>query len=540
MLERVIDDWMTNAGERGFESAFTQLLIAEGYRVLHHPAHHPTEHGKDLVAYAPDGVLCAFQLKGGDLDLKKLESIQQQLFALAATALDYPGIDPSRRPERAALVTTGRLTPPSRDRLAALNAGNQANGLPSIECIERDQLVSRFTTAHGRYLPNSPAELRHLLDLYVRDGRDPLPIRDFATLVESVLRPTETRSELEHKRAISSAALIAAIAASPWHSVNNHLALAQSRLIVGQQILYTAAINDLAEGVWESFYKLAFRSAGEALNALLDEAANAEDLVVPHLLDGVVYPLRALIVAGWLSAGVVSGLIEEGERAQLAISVIKRELPYIKLNSEAGTPHVLLAASVLDFAGSRMDAASHVFRLAKELSSLNRADSPDAIPTPYHSLESILRKTIGMSHEFEFWEERFDGHSYTLHVLIDWMARRKLRSALGTLWPAATQVICCEFRPSAPARVLSFEDDEGEIVMWQLDMPARWPELLKAACTTSERDLPGVLWRNPAFLPFLVLLFPYRLSAVVAKAIDYDFLVRGDITFDDDDLPPAN
>jgi hypothetical protein len=497
------------------------------------------EHGKDLVAYGPDGVLWAFQLKGGDLDLNnKFQAIQQQLFALAATALLYPGIDPPRRPDRAALVATGRLTPPARDRLAAFNAANKTHGLPAIECIEREHLVSRFTAAHGRYLPNSPANLRHLLDLYVRDGRESLPIRDFAELVESVLRPTETRSELEHKRAISSAALIAAIAASPWQSASNHLAVAQSRLMVAQQILYAAALHDLADDVWESFYTFAFRSAGEALNALLDEAAGAEDLVVPHLLDGVVYPLRALIVTGWLSAGIISGLIEPGPRQQLAISVIRRELPYIKLNSEAGTPHLLLAASVLDHAGSRMDAASHVFRLTNELSTLNRADSPDALPTPYHSIESALRKTMRMSHEFEFSEERFDGHAYTLHVLVDWMARRNLRSALGTLWPAATHITCCEFRPSAPARVLSFNDDDGEVVMWHLGAPARWPEVVESASTTKEAELPGVLWRNSAFLPFLVLLFPYRLSGAVAKALDYDFLSRGIVTFEDEEPPP--
>lgn len=540
MLERVIDDWMTNAGERGFESAFTQLLIAEGYRVLHHPAHHPMEHGKDLVAYAPDGALCAFQLKGGDLDLKKFESIQQQLFALAATALVYPGVDPPRRPDRAALVATGRLTPPSRDRLATLNAGNQANGLPSIECVEREHLVSRFTAAHGRYLPNSPADLRRLLDLYIREGRESLPIRDFAALVEAVVCPTEVRSDLEHKRAISSGALMAAIAAAPWQSAANHLAIAQSYLLVAQAILYTAATHDLADDVWEGSYSLAMQAAREALNALLDEAAAADDLVVPHIVDGVVYPIRALIVTGWLSAGIISEVIEPGPRQELAISIIKRELPYAKLNSEAGSPHLFLAASVLDYAGSRMDAASHVFRLVKELSELNRADSPDAIPTPYHSLESVLRKTMRMSHEFEFSEERFDGHAYTLHVLVDWMARRKLRAALGTLWPAATHITCCEFRPSSPARVLSFNDDDGQVVMWHLGTPARWAEVVESASTTSERDLPAVLWRNAAFLPFLVLLFPYRLTATVAKALDYNFLSRGEVTFDDEVQPPPN
>lgn len=89
MLERVVDNWLTSANERSYEIPFAQLLISEGYRVLHGPVHHPFEHGKDIVALSPDGSLHAFQLKAGDLSLAALEEIQAQLFALSATAVNY-------------------------------------------------------------------------------------------------------------------------------------------------------------------------------------------------------------------------------------------------------------------------------------------------------------------------------------------------------------------------------------------------------------------------------------------------------------------
>lgn len=77
MLERIVENWLTSAGERGFERPFTQLLAAEGHRVLHGPVHHPFEHGKDIVTMAPGGDLCAFQLKGEPIGLRELEQIQQ-------------------------------------------------------------------------------------------------------------------------------------------------------------------------------------------------------------------------------------------------------------------------------------------------------------------------------------------------------------------------------------------------------------------------------------------------------------------------------
>ena len=36
-----------------------------------------------------------------------------------------------------------------------------------------------------------------------------------------------------------------------------------------------------------------------------------------------------------------------------------------------------------------------------------------------------------------------------------------------------------------------------------------------------ESSLPGELWRNQAFLPYLALLLPYRLTSTTGKALDY-------------------
>ena len=76
VLERIVEQWLTRSGERGFEVPFAQLLASEGYRVLQGPVHHPYEHGKDIVAIDPSGRLCAFQLKGGDIHLTDFEKIQ--------------------------------------------------------------------------------------------------------------------------------------------------------------------------------------------------------------------------------------------------------------------------------------------------------------------------------------------------------------------------------------------------------------------------------------------------------------------------------
>ena len=63
MRDKLLDDWLTSATEVGFQYAFAASLANDGYRVIHVTCHNSREHGKDLLAIAPDGTPCAFQLK---------------------------------------------------------------------------------------------------------------------------------------------------------------------------------------------------------------------------------------------------------------------------------------------------------------------------------------------------------------------------------------------------------------------------------------------------------------------------------------------
>jgi hypothetical protein len=63
VIERLIENWLVNAGERGFETAFAQILASEEHTILQGPVHHPFEHGKDILTISPNGELHAYQLK---------------------------------------------------------------------------------------------------------------------------------------------------------------------------------------------------------------------------------------------------------------------------------------------------------------------------------------------------------------------------------------------------------------------------------------------------------------------------------------------
>ena len=303
MIERLVENWLDNAGERGFETPFAQLLTLEGHRVLQGPVHHPFEHGKDIITIGPDGAACAFQLKGPKLRrLDDFEEIHGQLLALVSTAISHAGIGAPRRPDRVYLVTNGVLTPPVRDRLQQFNVGNVPHQCPAVEPVERDHLLSRFSAAHGSYLPQSLPDVRTLLDLYYADPSTLFPVYRFATYLTHLMPfPPAQASGPDRRRAVASAALLTAYAANSWTQAENHLCTAQAWLTFCVTLLRFAEVHGSDEAEWRASYDLALDAARASLESLSKEAAEAPDLAVPHLTEGLFYPARALLICGYLS-----------------------------------------------------------------------------------------------------------------------------------------------------------------------------------------------------------------------------------------------
>ena len=277
MIERLVENWLTSAGERGYEVAFAQLLASEDHRILQGPVHHPFEHGKDILTFAPNGELHAYQLKGPDLiKLEDFEAIQGQLLALAGTAITHPAVTPARRADRVFLVTNANLTPPVRDRIEKFNAGGIPAGWPPIEPIEREQLLGRFLAAHGNYLPHTLPDIRTLLELYYSESSSPFPVRSFATYVSGILPfPPQTASSPECRRAVASATLLTAYAASGWTAAGNHLCVAQAWLTVCVILVRFAIVRELADKFWIGSYQLALEAARTAMASLSKEAFGA-------------------------------------------------------------------------------------------------------------------------------------------------------------------------------------------------------------------------------------------------------------------------
>lgn len=125
MIEKLLENWLDSASERSYQAVFVQMLSGLGYRVVHSTRHTVLEFGKDILALAPDGTGCAYQLKGnpgGKLGLSQFRSeIQGQLVQLMSQPVIYPGF-PSG-PHRAFLVSNGYFEEEVHRAVDDLNRG---------------------------------------------------------------------------------------------------------------------------------------------------------------------------------------------------------------------------------------------------------------------------------------------------------------------------------------------------------------------------------------------------------------------------------
>jgi hypothetical protein len=263
---------------------------------------------------------------------------------------------------------------------------------------------------------------------------------------------------------------------------------------------------------------LALEAARMSVASLLKEAHEADDLVVPDLVDGLAYPARALLVCGLLAAYFLSERTFEGIEPSLRgciQAVLAREVRYVRLAGECDAAPFLVMACALEQVGDIRTAEGMILSLVRTLSKQNQRHSRNALADPYHDTEQVLLQQIGAESSME--GEEFDGRSYMLHVGIEWLARRLWRQHLAMMWPDVTRVQFLEFQPSVPERYLAVEDGEGELKMWFAGQPQSWAALLAQSSGLDRTKIPEILWARRDMMPYLPLMFPYRLTATLSR-----------------------
>ena len=173
MIERAIENWLTNTNERNYQTPFCQALMVCGHAVLYRSRHRPMEQGKDIITTDGLGQFHAYQLKTGDIDLTTWRNIRGEIEELIQLPIVHPSVSKDAG-HRSYLVCNGEITDEVRIQIDQINEDNarQQRHYSYLDVITFHRLLGLFVDAQRGFLPKSLEDYDAFLRLHLSDGRD--------------------------------------------------------------------------------------------------------------------------------------------------------------------------------------------------------------------------------------------------------------------------------------------------------------------------------------------------------------------------------
>src|SRR5262249_45292160 len=159
LIERVVEDWLHNVNELGYEESFAHALIAEGHKIIHKQEHGSLELGKDLITQDSDGKYHCYQLKGGDIKQGEWQKIEGQIHSTVTSPIAHPNVPVSAN-FTPYLVTNGIISDPVRmDILLRNQVWQQLHGR-ALKLIIYPELLDKFLALQSSFLPTKPSDFQ--------------------------------------------------------------------------------------------------------------------------------------------------------------------------------------------------------------------------------------------------------------------------------------------------------------------------------------------------------------------------------------------
>ncbi len=518
MIERIIENWLSNTNERGFEIPFCQYLISNGHKVLWLSIHGPGEQGKDIITIDENGVPCAYQLKSGYINDNVWGKIKREIEDLIEIPINYPGID-KNAPHRSILVTNNALSPDVKDAIDDRNLWYKQRGSNGLELMLGRELLGNFLEVNGTFLPTRLPDMKSFLELFLFEGKELLSKDSFANFIETLFFTEDTRN-IELKRKIANAILLTQYLMEPYELQKNHISIIEGWVILHSYILALVEKNGLSEKDWLQSQKIIVEKINGQLGFLKDEFLSKTDYLEDGWDGGLYYKARLTIVLGWLSAYELH--LKETDtnyhvdnRICLSIKQLYHDLWF---SGESVTPLFLMMFKICEASGNTSFSNKIICDLAIELVFRNAAKEKNCLPNPYISIQQVIDHFYGHSDE-KLDLETFSGESFHLSVLVDALVRRNRHDLLNEFWKNVTYIMNSEFRPEEKWNLLKWHCKEGSQINFFYDMPQSWKMLENKALNLEIGCLPNSLIKSPIHHYFL-LAYPHRLTSDTFKLVD--------------------
>ena len=314
VLEKVIEDWLTNATERGYQASFAAWLTKRGERIVYYSRHSLLEHGKDIVSADSNGDFHAYQLKAGNINANKWRTITAEVREASELPLNYPGI-PEQRVSTVTLVVSGSISDGARDKIRLTSSDLRDRGCAEIKTIELHQLIADFASEFETFLPNTIHDITKLLQLYVSDPSSPVETSSlfelFGAIIETNLSDVDpskesTVSALTIQRLASSLLISGEFLASPYRQAGNAVSTIQVWTATVLACLYLEECTGVSRANTVGVVDICKKAIQEAADVLILQCDDFESAIRDRSLAGIFLSgFKKAYVLGYL-AGIAN------------------------------------------------------------------------------------------------------------------------------------------------------------------------------------------------------------------------------------------
>lgn len=511
---RLIENWLTNTPERGFEIPFSQLLLTQGHTIVHIDAHSPHEQGKDIVSLDSDGRTCGYQLKQGDITGARWDKeVFPELQQLVELAARHPRVEGNVVLPH--LVTTGVLNDTAQQRLRDYNSALRGQSKHQVELFDRYRLTVEFGRIIGGLIPEVPADMRELLTLYLEDGGECLDGVKFWQIISNAKGITK---QFEWKRLVCQLPILCGFLLSSAYAQRNHYRQAEAWTLTAGRLAGIAGISRLPDGSWQSSFVLCRDAARVSLRDLCDEALSLPRPEAGSFYGdgGPVWSVRATIVVGCLATHCLIARVERHADLELEEKVFafvaKWWRPFVWGESIAAHlwPLYWLERCHAD---RRVVGENRLIDFMQFVASQKGQYAGREIPSTYFTPRQCLEREWAVSELVAPANTTHHGHCYSVRPMIYEMVRAGRRQALAQAWYAFTKV-CHSWMPLSGHDVLAYRVDRGTEHSEFLPRPSSWIALCAQLehFRTQANALPSVLREDLCFALLFVLFHPHRLS----------------------------
>jgi hypothetical protein len=528
VLERVLETWLDKANERSFQVPFCHSLAFEGYKVIHMSRHCGMELGKDILAIAPDGTPCAYQLKGvngGKLSLGKWRNeVQKQMYDLVMGRIVHPSITTSK-PHRSYLVINGELDEEVSRAIDDFNVARrqEGNGHLRICTILKGELLDSFRRLQTDFWPRELSDTKTFLELFLETGKSSLPRGKLASLFESVLSFSKVNGKAPSKRrcarSIASCAILCSTAVSAFSNAENHVAEFEAWTVFLSYVLAMAERWKLSRSHWQFEADLALEAIYTALGRLCDELMKRQEFIEGSSLAettfyGLFMRIRITHLLGLMSIYALWRRERkeiEPERDEFLREFCLKHVGKLLLWGEHAAPQFLAFYFYYRTIDAGWNPDRFLLGIINAITKANAPNSRQALATPYYTIEEMLPYLVGMPEEP--LEDHFNEASFTLEAFIHLVVPSNLKAAIQNIWPETTRIAARSFKPERKWGYYFWRCERGKYEEIIAAPNQKWGDLKVIASEHKGRELPKLIKNVPIQYLCFLCVFPHRLHA---------------------------